>query len=89
MAAMKKEEGATIDNAHKVSVELKEENGCFTVITDIRDYLPDTGLIDSDMLGEAFEPEERFEAPDGSDIIFDTDYYGKKRPASTVAGPFA
>ncbi len=83
------EEGATIDNAHKVSVELKEENGCFTVITDIRDYLPDTGLIDSDMLGEAFEPEERFEAPDGSNIIFDTDYYGKKRPASTVAGPFA
>ena len=39
--------------------------------------------------GEAFEPEERFEAPDGSDIIFDTDYFGKKRKEKTVAGPFA
>jgi hypothetical protein len=51
-------------------------------------YLPEASIITSDTLGEAFEPEERFEAPDGSDIVFDTDYYGNKRGDVTVAGPF-
>jgi hypothetical protein len=46
-------------------------------------------MITSDILGKAFEPEQRFEAPDGSDIIFDTDYYGNKRTGEIVPGPFA
>jgi len=38
----------------------------------------------------AFEPEEKYENPDGSPITFDTDYFGKKRAASGVLpGPFA
>ena len=45
-------------------------------------------LIDSDTLGMAFEPEERFENPDGSTIFFDTDYYGNSRE-EYFAGPFA
>ena len=46
-------------------------------------------LITSDVLGLAFEPEQRFEAADGSTIIFDTDYNGRKRAGTIVPGPFA
>ena len=53
------------------------------------EYLPKCRIITSDTLGMAFEPEERFENPDGSDIIFDADYYGNKRGELPVAGPFA
>ena len=41
------------------------------------------------VLGEAFEPEERFENPDGSTIIFDRDYFGNHRSLKAVPGPFA
>lgn len=48
-----------------------------------------TNLVDSDTLGEAFEPEQRFENPDGSTIHFDTDYLGNRRSLSAMPGPFA
>ena len=47
------------------------------------------GIITSETLGLAFEPEERFENPDGSDIIFDRDYFGNHRGLSALPGPFA
>ena len=43
----------------------------------------------SQTLGMAFEHEQRFEQPDGEDIVFDMDYYGIKRGMKPVAGPFA
>jgi hypothetical protein len=46
-------------------------------------------IITSDILGKAFEPDQRFENPDGSEIVFDTDYYGKKRSGAVIPGPFA
>jgi len=46
-------------------------------------------LVSTDTLGMAFEPEERFEGPDGEEIIFDMDIDGKKRPLHPAAGPFA
>jgi hypothetical protein len=46
-------------------------------------------MIASDILGRAFEPEQRFESPDGSEIIFDTDYFGDVRAETIVPGPFA
>ena len=46
-------------------------------------------LIDSDTLGKAFEPEQRFENPDGTPITFDTDFEGKKREGQILPGPFA
>ena len=46
-------------------------------------------LIDSDTLGEAFEPSQRFENPDGSAIVFDRDYFGNHRALSAAPGPFA
>ena len=52
-------------------------------------YLSQAKLITSDTLGMAFEPEERFETPEGEDIIFDTDFYGDSRLNNLVAGPFS
>ena len=47
------------------------------------------GLVDSDTLGRAFEPDQRFEAADGSTIVFDSDFYGNHRGARVLPGPFA
>ncbi len=46
-------------------------------------------LLDTDALGMAFEPEQRFESPDGSDILFDRDYFGGRRADAVLPGPFA
>jgi hypothetical protein len=46
--------------------------------------------IHSAMLGKAKVPKAAFDAPDGSAIEFDTDYFGKKRDKTNlIAGPFA
>ena len=46
------------------------------------------GIITTEILGKAFEPEERFENSDGSDIRFDVNLYGKERSGKITAGPF-
>ena len=35
-----------------------------------------------------FEPEQKYENPDGSPIIFNQDFFGNHRDVKTVAGPF-
>ena len=42
--------------------------------------------VNSDFLGFAFEPEQRFENPDGSSIMLDVDYFGRKRGIHPVSG---
>ena len=46
-------------------------------------------MIDSDTLGKAFEPEARYENPDGTAIRFDTDFLGEHRGTEVIPGPFA
>ncbi len=72
-------------------VELIEKDGAYMLKTDLFDQLSAfrAGIITSDTLGCAFEPEQRFEAPDGSAIIFDRDYFGNHRGVNTLPGPFA
>ena len=86
-----KEEGAFVDEKSEIRLELlDDENGprldtnMYEVIGDYR-----AARIDSDTLGCAFEPEQRFEAADGSSICFDADYYGAHRGQRSVPGPFA
>ena len=79
----------TVDTEHEITVELKVVEGEYKVVTNMMDYLPKGEIITSDTLGEAFEPEERFEEPNGDDIILDTDFYGNKRSNNPVVGPFA
>ena len=83
--------GLMIDKEHQVSLELKEESGTWKLETNLYEYIPEieTTLISTGLLGEAFEPEQKFESPDGTPILFDTDYFGNKRPLVPMPGPFA
>jgi hypothetical protein len=70
---------------------LTERDGKLYLDTNVYELLGGwtTDLVDSDTLGEAFEPEQRFENPDGSPIFFDRDYLGNHRSLSAAPGPFA
>ncbi len=83
-------ETAHVDNDHKISFYLDEEDGKYTLHTNLYEFLPRhyTIPVNTDFLGMAFEPEQFFENPDGSKIMFDTDYFGRKRGRFPMAGPF-
>ena len=86
-----KEKDAYVDNDHKVKLELIcDDKGC-RLDTDLYAYLPAQAakIISTDTLGEAFEPEQKFENPDGTPIVFNTDYFGNNIGIAPVAGPFA
>ena len=86
-----KEKGAFVDTEHEAVVSCEEKEGKYCLKTNLYEFLKDfrVGIIDSDILGCAFEPEERYENPDGSAITFDSDYFGDHRGAETLPGPFA
>lgn len=85
------EENGLVDDENHVFVKLVESEGSYSLETNVYEFLGDfrDGIINSDILGYAFEPEERFENPDGTDIHFDSDYLGEHRGVSTLPGPFA
>ena len=74
----------------KVRFKLTEKDGKYTLQTDLFKVIADDAAdrIDTDTLGMAFEPEERYENPDGTPIVWDTDYFGAKRK-KILPGPFA
>ena len=75
---------------HPVSLELCCENGSYTLKTDLYAYMPDrkAPAISTETLGEAFEPEQPFENPDGTPIQFNQDYFGAHRAVNPMPGPF-
>ena len=79
------------DKRTKVKAELKEQDGKWILKTNAAAALKDfrDGIITSEILGCAFEPEQRFENPDGTEIIFDRDYFGAHRGVNALPGPFA
>lgn len=88
--AWDRENDKFIDDTNEVTIELVEENGSYSLKTNLYDILKNftTGIICTDILGKAFEPEENFENPDGTPITFDTDYFGEHRGLMTIPGPF-
>lgn len=80
-----------IDEKQQAYVNLIEKDGTYRIKTNIYNLLDGwtTSIIDSDVLGEAFEPEQRFENPDGSTIVFNRDYHGNLRSLNALPGPFA
>ena len=75
----------------KVKFSVEEKNGKYRLKTNLYEILgADCAVnrIDTETLGMAFEPEEKYENPDGSPIIWDSDYFGKKR-RTILPGPFA
>ena len=86
-----REANKLVDSESPVRLELVQKDGKYTLDTNVYDLLGEfkCGIINSDILGEAFEPEERFENPDGTDIIFNEDYLGDHRGVCAIPGPFA
>ncbi len=89
-----KEEDAYVDNEHTIRLDVREtEPGSndWQLSTNLREFLPVVSeeFVSTETLGMAFEPEQRFEAPDGTDILFDISCDGEKRNGSIKAGPFA
>ena len=68
-----------------------EKDGTYYLDTNLYEVLKDfTGrMIHTDILGQAFEPEQKFENPDGTAILFESDYFGGHRGIQVVPGPFA
>jgi hypothetical protein len=78
------------DKAHNIELSLTEKDGKYLLDTNLFEYLPrfEIQVVSTGILGEAFEPEQKFENPDGSPIIFNQDYFGSHRSAVPLAGPF-
>lgn len=87
----KNEKNRIINETAEVEISLEEVDGKYVFKSNILDFLGDfkVSMISSDTLGRAFEPDERYENPDGSDIVFDTDYLGNHRSMDVIPGPFA
>lgn len=85
-----KEENCIVDTEHEVWWELECRNGTCVLKTNLGEYLPESTLetISTETLGEAFEPEQKFENPDGTPIVFNKDYYGRHRAVKPACGPF-
>lgn len=101
--AWKKETNRLVEDKTMARVELEEKDGRYYLQTNVYEIIQEAlesgktegvpefhpEMIYSDLLGKAFEPEERFENPDGSGILFDYDYRGDHRGPGLLPGPFA
>ena len=78
-------------NGEEACIALEEKDGKMVLRSNLAELIGDfrCGLITTETLGKAFEPEQRFENPDGSDIHFDRDYFGAHRGLNALPGPFA
>ncbi|MBQ7058011.1 MAG: right-handed parallel beta-helix repeat-containing protein [Firmicutes bacterium] len=84
-------EKAPYQSDESAYVRLTEKDGKPVLETNIYELLKDfrCGIITTETLGKAFEPEECFENTDGTPIIFDSDFFGDHRGLSALPGPFA
>lgn len=87
----KHEKNALADDSFTPHISLAEDADGIHLQTNIYDHLSaaQCRVISSTTLGMAFEPEERFENPDGSEIIFNRDYHDEHRGTAVLPGPFA
>ncbi|MFV0464492.1 MAG: hypothetical protein ACK5ML_00350 [Lachnospiraceae bacterium] len=86
-----KEADAAVNSENEIRIELYKKDDSMYLNTNLYEFLTDAGcgIISTENLGMAFEPEEKFEHPDGSPIVLIQDYWGRSRSAWTYAGPFA
>ncbi|MBR1586060.1 MAG: right-handed parallel beta-helix repeat-containing protein [Clostridia bacterium] len=73
-----------------VTLRLEEKEGKLTLVTDLYEHLPpvESAIVSTDTLGMAFEPEQKYEQPDGTPIVMDGDFFGRPRSAVPTPGPF-
>ena len=74
----------------KVTLNLVQKEDGYYLDTNLYDYMPEiaTEVISTETLGEAFEPEQRYENPDGTPIVFQRDYFDGHRSSQPLPGPF-
>lgn len=84
------EECARIDK-FKAELTVKWEGEHAYLYTDLFNTKADLKVsqITTDILGKSFESNQAYENRDGSRIKIDADFFGERREADTVAGPFA
>ena len=89
--ACRNEKNGFVNNGDSFFVELEEKDGKPVLKTNLYEAIREfrAGMIHTDTLGEAFEPEQKFENPDGTPITFDRDYFGNHRGLRVLPGPFA
>ena len=86
----KKEKHACVPENFEAKLDLVETGeGIFleSNLSGLQENMQGT-LVATETLGIAFEPEQRYENPDGTPIIFDTDYKSRIRENHVTAGPF-
>ena len=90
-AKPQKNEADAVVSEEKVCWKLEEKDGGICFVSNLYDILPAqrTSVISTETLGEAFEPEQKYENPDGTPITFDEDYFGAHRGVCPLPGPFA
>ena len=88
---MSSEKDALVDTEHEIRIGITQDNDVWRLDTNVYEFLSgtDCGTISTQTLGEAFEPEERFENPDGTPIIFRYDYFGESQAVRPLPGPLA
>ena len=74
-----------------VTIGVEQVGDQWKLHTNLYQVLPEMklGVISTETLGMAFEPEQKFENPDGTPIRFNVDFFGNHRPINPLAGPFA
>lgn len=84
------EKGVYEDLEHSIQIDVVQKEDGWYLVTNLFDYLPTENkeTICTEILGEAFEPEQKFENPDGSPIVFNRDFFGNYRSVMPTAGPF-
>ena len=88
---MRKEKDAVVvDAKNKVTIGYEEKDGKICLKTNLYDFLPATAckMMHTDDIYMAFEPEQKYENPDGTPITFDTGFLGTKRTSTVIPGPF-
>ncbi|MDE7039983.1 MAG: right-handed parallel beta-helix repeat-containing protein [Limosilactobacillus sp.] len=76
----------------KIQLKLEQRDEGLFLKTNLFNAVPakTDGVISTDTIMMAFEPEEKYENPDGTPITFNTDFFGTHREGIKVtAGPFA
>ncbi|MDO5338010.1 MAG: right-handed parallel beta-helix repeat-containing protein [Eubacteriales bacterium] len=85
-----KEAEAFEDTKNQVTLSLERTEDGWYLRTNLYDIMPESkvGILSTEKLGMAFEPEQKYENPDGSPITFCMDYFGNNRDIVTIPGPF-
>lgn len=89
--AWEHEQAGLVDSSHPITVEVEERDGRPVLNTNVYQVIDQfrCSMVNTHVLGKAFEPEESYENPDGTPITFDRDYLGNHRGAGVLPGPFA